>query len=92
MKRNLTQYGRPSAKTALRRLLLQDPDLSLDELEQELRQQGHEFTRLTVANLRQSFREHYKFFVGEGVKMPKPIKRTPPSYDDEGDWEWNRRK
>ena len=55
-------------KTAIKLMLLKDPSMSVDDLEQALRREGYDPTptRLAIASIRSEFRDTLKLLKREG--------------------------
>jgi hypothetical protein len=64
------------ARTAIKRILLEQPDLSVEEIEQELRRQGYELTKVAIQSIRKDFRATLKLLKSEGIDLNRRRRST----------------
>jgi hypothetical protein len=57
----------PSAKDLIKRLLLQHPNIDVDGIRQTLMAQDISISRVTVAGIRQAFRDDLRFLAARGL-------------------------
>jgi hypothetical protein len=60
------ELKRMQAKTTIKRLILRNPGISVDELNQEITKRGIRISRLTLSEIRRSFLSDLKFLAAEG--------------------------
>jgi hypothetical protein len=62
-----TGIRRVPAKTIIKKLMLRDPLISIDELDARLREDGHKVSRIAISAVRDHFRDALKLLMQEGL-------------------------
>ena len=59
--------ARENVRTVIQRMILREPNITVDEIEDRLKSRGLKTSRLTVSTIRADFRRDLRFLKSEGL-------------------------